>query len=172
MRVEIEHVDGTFNAKSRGRLLQWLKDDAGEGVCRVLTNARCLSEGVRGIEVRGGVLDPDDLGKLPLVAGRVVAEDGDGTIMLYTHLSDRYAPFHVKVIAATASEAEHVLDGLLYTRLGTAIVAHAADGGAVSDHAFGLCALLGYRFTPRSRGWTTAGSTRSSHAWLTELWRR
>jgi len=46
LRVEIEHVDGTFNAKSRGRLLQWLKDDAGEGVCRVLTNARCLSEGV------------------------------------------------------------------------------------------------------------------------------
>jgi hypothetical protein len=35
-------------------------------------------------------------------------------VKFYTHLSDRYAPFHTKVIAATASEAAHVLDGLLY----------------------------------------------------------
>jgi predicted helicase len=44
-RCEIEHVDGTFNAKSRGALLDWLKADAGEDGC-ILTNARCLSEGV------------------------------------------------------------------------------------------------------------------------------
>ena len=43
---EVEHVDGTFNAKRRGALLDWLKADAGEQTCRVLTNARCLSEGV------------------------------------------------------------------------------------------------------------------------------
>ena len=46
LRCEIEHVDGTFNAKQRGLLLDWLKADAGEEVCRILTNARCLSEGV------------------------------------------------------------------------------------------------------------------------------
>lgn len=46
LRCEIEHVDGTFNAKERGRLLDWLKADGGEDVCRILTNARCLSEGV------------------------------------------------------------------------------------------------------------------------------
>lgn len=46
LRCEIEHVDGTFNAKQRGLLLDWLKSDAGEDVCRILTNARCLSEGV------------------------------------------------------------------------------------------------------------------------------
>lgn len=46
LRCEIEHVDGTFNAKQRGLLLDWLKTDAGEDVCRILTNARCLSEGV------------------------------------------------------------------------------------------------------------------------------
>ena len=33
---------------------------------------------------------------------------------LYTHLSDRYSPFYTKLIAATASEALHVLDALLY----------------------------------------------------------
>ncbi len=46
LQCEIEHVDGSFNAKSRGALLDWLKADAGEDVCRILTNARCLSEGV------------------------------------------------------------------------------------------------------------------------------
>lgn len=44
--VELEHVDGTFNAEQRNERLNWLKDESGEGVCRVLTNARCLSEGV------------------------------------------------------------------------------------------------------------------------------
>src|SRR3954471_2544478 len=33
---------------------------------------------------------------------------------VYTHLSDRYGPFYSKLIAATASEALHVLDALLY----------------------------------------------------------
>ena len=43
---ELEHVDGTFNAKARSRLLDWIKEDAGEDTCRILTNAKCLSEGV------------------------------------------------------------------------------------------------------------------------------
>lgn len=46
LQCEIQHVDGTFNAKTRGALLDWLKADTGDNVCRILTNARCLSEGV------------------------------------------------------------------------------------------------------------------------------
>ncbi|MFB1487734.1 MULTISPECIES: DEAD/DEAH box helicase [unclassified Thiocapsa] len=46
LECQLEHVDGTFNAKSRDRLLNWLKDEHGENSCRILTNARCLSEGV------------------------------------------------------------------------------------------------------------------------------
>ncbi|MCS4243816.1 putative helicase [Rhizobium sp. BIGb0125] len=42
----LEHVDGSFNAKARGQLLNWLKEDAGDDNCRILSNARCLSEGV------------------------------------------------------------------------------------------------------------------------------
>ena len=46
LNCEIEHVDGTFNAKTRGELLDWLKAESEEQTCRILTNARCLSEGV------------------------------------------------------------------------------------------------------------------------------
>ncbi len=49
--VECRHVDGTMNATERGALLDWLKEDPGTGYqgapeARILTNARCLSEGV------------------------------------------------------------------------------------------------------------------------------
>lgn len=44
--IEIEHVDGTYNAKSRSELLDWLKAEAEGNTARILTNARCLSEGV------------------------------------------------------------------------------------------------------------------------------
>ena len=43
---EVRHVDGTYNARDRGRRLDWLKEDAGKNVCRILSNARCLTEGV------------------------------------------------------------------------------------------------------------------------------
>lgn len=43
---EVEHVDGTFNALARNRKLDWLKADTEENTCRILSNARCLSEGV------------------------------------------------------------------------------------------------------------------------------
>ncbi len=46
LEVELFHVDGTFNAEQRNEKLSWLKDETDENICRVLTNARCLSEGV------------------------------------------------------------------------------------------------------------------------------
>lgn len=46
-RLEANHVDGGMNILERNQKLDWLKaDTAGENVCRILTNARCLSEGV------------------------------------------------------------------------------------------------------------------------------
>lgn len=72
-------------------------------------------------------------------------------VSFYTHVSDQYGPFHTKVIAATAGEAPHVLDGLLYHQSGLAIEEHAVDTGGVSDHMFGLAPFYGYRFAPRMR---------------------
>jgi len=73
----------------------------------------------------------------------------DPGVKFYTHLSDRYAPFHTKVIAATASEAVHVLDGLLYHQSEVSTHRHHTDGGGDSDHVFALCSLLGFLFAPR-----------------------
>lgn len=44
--VETRHVDGTYNAKQREDCLDWLKAETDDETCRILTNARCLSEGV------------------------------------------------------------------------------------------------------------------------------
>lgn len=46
LRCEIQHVDGSFNALERNTRLDWLRAEPPEGTCRILTNARCLSEGV------------------------------------------------------------------------------------------------------------------------------
>src|SRR3954469_6744083 len=83
-------------------------------------------------------------------ASSINAHYGDEPgVKFYTHLSDRYAPFHTKVIAATASEAAHVLDGLLYHQSEVVARRHHTDGGGDSDHVFALCSLLGFQFAPR-----------------------
>ena len=49
LRVECSHVDGTMNAAVRAQAMEWLKEGVGtdeEPICRILSNARCLSEGV------------------------------------------------------------------------------------------------------------------------------
>ncbi|MGY6025956.1 DEAD/DEAH box helicase [Streptomyces spinosirectus] len=46
LHCEVDHVDGTMNTLTRNRLLGWLKEDPGTANARILSNARCLSEGV------------------------------------------------------------------------------------------------------------------------------
>jgi predicted helicase len=46
LHVEAAHVDGTMGIHQRNTHLAWLKADTPDDTCRVLTNARCLSEGV------------------------------------------------------------------------------------------------------------------------------
>jgi len=46
LSCEVDHVDGTFNALLRNQRLDWLKAPTDENICRILSNARCLSEGV------------------------------------------------------------------------------------------------------------------------------
>jgi len=44
--IASRHVDGTMGASRRNELLSWLKEEHDAGECRILTNVRCLSEGV------------------------------------------------------------------------------------------------------------------------------
>lgn len=44
--LEAKHIDGTMSAPNRDQLLAWLKEETPGNDCRVLTNVRCLSEGV------------------------------------------------------------------------------------------------------------------------------
>lgn len=46
LSIAADHVDGSMNALARGKALQWLKAPIPDNECRVLSNARCLSEGV------------------------------------------------------------------------------------------------------------------------------
>ena len=47
VEVSSKHIDGGMNALERENLLSWLKQDSeNERECKILTNARCLSEGV------------------------------------------------------------------------------------------------------------------------------
>lgn len=46
LNCELRHVDGTMDSKVRTDLLSWLAEDVDHDQCRILTNARCLSEGV------------------------------------------------------------------------------------------------------------------------------
>jgi TnpA family transposase len=73
----------------------------------------------------------------------------DPIIKLYTHISDRYAPFHVKVITGTSGEAIHVLDGLVNHDSAIDVLAHHTDSGGMSDHVFAVMYLLGIKFQPR-----------------------
>ncbi len=42
----LDHVDGTMNALRRESAIDWLEGDIRDGQCRILSNARCLSEGI------------------------------------------------------------------------------------------------------------------------------
>jgi TnpA family transposase len=70
-------------------------------------------------------------------------------VSFYTHVSDRYASFHSKVISAGAGEAAHVLDGPLHHGADLSIERHHTDGGGVSDHIFAMCHGMGFLFAPR-----------------------
>ena len=48
VNIEAKHIDGTMNATVRSGLLSWLKskEENDNNLCKILTNVKCLSEGV------------------------------------------------------------------------------------------------------------------------------
>ncbi len=72
-------------------------------------------------------------------------------VSFYTHLSDQYGPYRVKVISATARDAPHMIDGLLYHETDLPIHEHYTDTWDFTDQIFGMMRLLGFEFAPRIR---------------------
>src|SRR5207253_7079080 len=93
-------------------------------------------------------------------------------IKLYTHLSDQYGPYHSTVISATASEAPHLVDGLLYHETDLEIAEHYSDTGAFTDQIFGICQLLGFGTRPASAISPTSACIRSRRPRLIPHWSR
>ena len=71
--------------------------------------------------------------------------------LFYTHISDQYMPFHIKVINVGVRDSTYVLDGLLYHESDLRIEEHYTDTAGFTDHVFALTNLLGFRFAPRIR---------------------
>ena len=71
--------------------------------------------------------------------------------LFYTHISDQYAPFSVKVVNVGVRDSTYVLDGLLHHESDLRIEEHYTDTAGFTDHVFGLMHLLGFRFAPRIR---------------------
>ena len=46
LKCSLKHVDGSMNSTERTQKLAWLGEDVLENECRILTNARCLAEGI------------------------------------------------------------------------------------------------------------------------------
>lgn len=46
LQCQVKHVDGSMNATEKKSKIEWLKAEADDNVCRILSNVRCLSEGV------------------------------------------------------------------------------------------------------------------------------
>ena len=46
LKCAVAHVDGKQNAIERAEHLAWLRDEPEDGVCKILSNARCLTEGI------------------------------------------------------------------------------------------------------------------------------
>lgn len=46
LNCEAEHIDGSMNASQKEEKLNWLKAEPDVDTCRILSNVRCLSEGV------------------------------------------------------------------------------------------------------------------------------
>lgn len=46
VNIEAKHIDGSMGAQQRNEIMSWLRADTQDGECKVLSNVRCLSEGV------------------------------------------------------------------------------------------------------------------------------
>lgn len=99
---ESKHIDGTMSAPERDELLGWLKADSDPGVCRILTNVRCLSEGV-------DVPSLDSVMFLSARNSQVDVVQSVGRVMRKSP-GKKYGYIIIPVVVPTTIEADKALD--------------------------------------------------------------
>jgi TnpA family transposase len=104
-----------------------------------------------------GTLSSSDGQRFPVAGKSITAKHlsryfarGAG-VSTYTAVSDQHATLDTQVIAATAAEAPHVLDGILGNATDLPLAEHATDTHGVVAN-FALFDLVGKQLSPRIRG--------------------
>ena len=104
-----------------------------------------------------GTLSSSDGQRFPVAGKSITARHlsryfarGAG-VSTYTAVSDQHATFDTQVIAATAAEAPHVLDGILGNATDLPLAEHATDTHGATLANFALFDLVGMQLSPRIR---------------------
>lgn len=100
--VSSKHIDGTMSAPVRDELLSWLKEDIKKGESRILTNVRCLSEGV-------DVPSLDSVMFLSAKNSQIDVVQSVGRVMRKSP-GKKYGYIIIPVVIPSDIEAEKVLD--------------------------------------------------------------
>lgn len=100
--VSSKHIDGAMSATQREDLLSWLKDEPNEDECRILTNVRCLSEGV----------DVPSLDAVMFLSARNSQVDVVQSVGRVMRLSEgkQYGYIIIPVVVPSTVSAEEALD--------------------------------------------------------------
>ncbi len=93
--ISLRHVDSDMNMGKRNECLMWLKENPTDGECRVLTNVRCLSEGVDVPSLDAVVFFDARKSTVDIVqaVGRVMRKDGNkkfGYVILPIIVPEKY----------------------------------------------------------------------------------
>lgn len=96
----MEHIDGSMSSMNRDRLLNWLKK--GEDGCKILSNVRCLSEGVD-VPALDAVMFMDSKGSMVDVVQSV------GRVMRKAE-GKRYGYIIIPIVVPEDEDPEYALD--------------------------------------------------------------
>src|SRR6218665_641811 len=102
VNLKSKHVDGTMSAIVRDEGLRWLKENSSDNECRLLTNVRCLSEGV----------DVPSLDAVIFLSARNSEIDVVQSVGRVMRISEgkKYGYIIIPVVAPANTEGSKVLD--------------------------------------------------------------
>src|SRR5699024_4810931 len=101
-KIDIKHADGTMNAIEKNEKIDWLKSEVPDNTCRVLSNARFLTEGV-------DVPDLDAVMFLKPRKSKIDIAQAVGRVMRKAEGKD-YGYIILPIVVPAGAEAHSILD--------------------------------------------------------------